>query len=65
MLLTVHALHSSGLYGSLTKASSHTVTSHGGAQIVPPVTPQAYASHGTIGKARELAQSSLYAPSFH
>ena len=46
-------------------APSHTVTSHGGAQIVPPVTPQAYASHGTIGKAPELAQSSLHPPSFH
>ena len=48
-----------------TALSPTTDISQGGAQIVTPITPQAYASHGTIGKAPELAQSSLHAPSFH
>ena len=48
-------------------APSHTVVSHEGAQIVPPVipaTPQAYTPYGTIKSAPQLskyAQPSLHA----
>ena len=50
---------------------SHTVVSHGGAQIVPPVTPatsQAYTPYGTIKSAPQLskyAQPSLHALNYH